>query len=427
LVSGGFICGKFVTLDLNRPEIRLGPPPPNFDDVLPYQYASNIAMGTPLYKSVPSREAMFEYEPYLKRGGDGALLTATTVKSPKSAAAAIDAAADDNPYADPPEAETGATGDKKPWWQQSFDGKHKPDIKLSDLTEDADRVVAKRLVKGFYIAIDREFTWHDRKWYRTTSGLVTPEDRFSTVNPSTFHGVELAGTDPKQPVGFILSAKANRYDLVDAGGGRKAAVPKAKVDRFTGVSLTGNVETAGGAEFRETVEGWWMKSSQGTWTEPGPAPEGLAPGEKWIDVNLTRQTLVAFEGEQPVFATLVSSGKKPPTPDDKAHDHQTVQGSFRIREKHISTTMDGDGPAPGDMPYSIEDVPYVMYFKDSYALHAAFWHSDFGHQHSHGCVNLAPLDAKRLFLWSDPPIAPGWHAVFVPKEAAGGTRVIVHE
>jgi lipoprotein-anchoring transpeptidase ErfK/SrfK len=169
-----------------------------------------------------------------------------------------------------------------------------------------------------------------------------------------------------------------------------------------------------------------MRSSDGTFTEPGPPPQGLLPGEKWIDVNLTRQTLVAFEEDKPVYATLVSSGKKAKDPNDKAHDHQTIQGSFRIREKHISTTMDGDGPAPGDMPYSIEDVPYVMYFEGSYALHAAFWHSNFGREQSHGCVNLSPLDAKHLFFWTDPALPQGWHGVISPKEKPG-TRVVVHE
>ncbi len=50
--------------------------------------------------------------------------------------------------------------------------------------------------------------------------------------------------------------------------------------------------------------------------------------------------------------------------------------------------MDGDGKAASDLPYSIEDVPYVQYFEGSYALHGAFWHNNFGHEMSHGCVNL---------------------------------------
>ena len=166
-----------------------------------------------------------------------------------------------------------------------------------------------------------------------------------------------------------------------------------------------------------------MKAIDGTYTEPGPKPADLAPGEKWIDVNLTRKTMVALEGDKPIFAALISPGKKSPNKD---RDHSTVQGTFRIREKHIAVTMDGDGKLASDLPYSIEDVPYVQYFEGSYALHAAFWHNNFGHEMSHGCVNLSPLDAKRVFFWSEPHLPRGWHAVWATGENRG-TLVVVHE
>jgi hypothetical protein len=79
-----------------------------------------------------------------------------------------------------------------------------------------------------------------------------------------------------------------------------------------------------------------------------------------------------------------------------------------------------------DGPYSIEDVPYIQYFNGSYALHGAFWHAAFGSVKSHGCVNLAPWDAKILFGWTDPQVPQGWHAAFATKERPG-TRVIVHD
>jgi lipoprotein-anchoring transpeptidase ErfK/SrfK len=175
--------------------------------------------------------------------------------------------------------------------------------------------------------------------------------------------------------------------------------------------------------YRQTTEGWWMKGIDGTFTEPGPPPEGLAPGEKWVDVNLTRKTLVAFEGDKPVYAALVSPGKKS---KKKAKDHSTPKGTFRIREKHIAVTMDGDGTVAGDLPYSIEDVPYVAYYDGSYALHGAFWHNNFGHEMSHGCVNLSPLDAKKIFFWTEPRLPRGWHAVWATSENRG-TQVVIHD
>jgi lipoprotein-anchoring transpeptidase ErfK/SrfK len=119
---------------------------------------------------------------------------------------------------------------------------------------------------------------------------------------------------------------------------------------------------------------------------------------------------------------MISSGKESKVKDK---DHRTPTGEWRIREKHITTTMDGDGTAAGDLPYSIEDVPYVMYFFRSFALHGAFWHSNFGVQMSHGCVNLSPLDAKYLFFFADPPLPQGFHGVHA-SEASPGSRVVVH-
>jgi lipoprotein-anchoring transpeptidase ErfK/SrfK len=139
-------------------------------------------------------------------------------------------------------------------------------------------------------------------------------------------------------------------------------------------------------------------------------------------VNLTTQTLVAFEGDKPVYVTLVSTGKK--NKEEPEKDHATPTGSFRIREKHIAATMDGDVASDG--PYSIEDVPWIMYFKGSYALHGAFWHSNFGREKSHGCVNLSPEDARQLFGWTEPQLPETWHGVLATEQKPG-TRVVVHE
>src|SRR5262249_49567487 len=181
-------------------------------------------------------------------------------------------------------------------------------------------------------------------------------------------------------LGFITAGHASKWQL---DGDPKEAKAAGSVARFTPVGLTGATATVKGTVFRQTTEGWWMKAVDGTYTEPGPPPPHLGPTEKWIDVNLTRKTLVALEGDRPIFGALVSPGKRS---RDKEKDHATVQGTFRIREKHIAVTMDGDGKAASDLPYSIEDVPYVEYFEGSYALHGAFWHNNFGHEMSHGCV-----------------------------------------
>jgi hypothetical protein len=426
LVDGGYVCGKYATLDVNSAQVKLGITAPNLEDLLPYKYAYNTAHGTPLYRSVPSKEEMLKYEPYLeaaKKAKRKAEKEKEKDKSdePEATSVPSDAPADHKPDAlDLLDAGAPADADeeKKPWWQQTFEKGKGPHVKLEDLSQDSDSTLAKRMVKGFFVAIDKTFGWNNRAWYKTTAGLVAPADRMYIVKAHQTQGMEFpAGA---KQIGFVLAKQASKFEI-DAE--QKSVKVTGSITRFTPVPLTGTTNTVKGTVYRQTTEGWWLKGADCTYTDPGARPADLGPNEKWIDVNLTRKTLVAFEGEKPYYAALVSPGKKS---KNKEHDHATVQGTFRIREKHIAVTMDGDGRVSSDLPYSIEDVPYVQYFEGSYALHAAFWHNNFGHEMSHGCVNLSPLDAKKIFYFTEPRLPRGWHAAWSTPDRRG-TLVVVHE
>lgn len=147
-------------------------------------------------------------------------------------------------------------------------------------------------------------------------------------------------------------------------------------------------------------------------------PEALTEqDEKWIDVDLSEQRVVAYEGMQPVNSFIVSTGL-PGTP--------TVQGDFRIWAKTPLQDMSGGNRATGDY-YYLEDVPWVQYFYEEYALHGTNWHANFGQPMSRGCVNMRVEDAKWLFEWAGPPMetdATGW--LFSSAEEPG-TLVVVHE
>ena len=427
LVDGGYVCGRHATLDMKSPQIKLGITPPALEDLLPYKYAHNSAHGTPLYRSVPSREDMLKYEPYL----DAAKKAKRKAEKEKEKERADEPADEPTPdsAADKPDslakadslglldADAGAP-EEKPWWQQQAE-KGKPiKVKLDDLSQDADGTLAKRMVKGFFVAVDKTFGWNNRAWYKTTGGLVAPADRMYLVKAPASQGMDFP--EGVKQLGFILAKSASKLEY-DAD--QKTMKVAGSVPKFTPLALTGATMEHKGSLYRQTSEGWWMKAGDGTITEPGPKPPDLGPNEKWIDVNLARKTLVAMEGDRPVFAALISPGKRS---KNKEKDHPTVRGTFRIREKHIATTMDGDGKAASDLPYSIEDVPFVQYFEGSYALHAAFWHNNFGHEMSHGCVNLSPLDAKKVFNWTEPRLPRGWHAVWSTPDNRG-TLVVVHE
>jgi LysM repeat protein len=132
-----------------------------------------------------------------------------------------------------------------------------------------------------------------------------------------------------------------------------------------------------------------VSSSATASPEAAPAPAAVQSlGEKWIDVNLSTQTLTAYEGTTPVFTSLISSG---------TWDHPTVTGQFSIYLRYESQTMNGYRLG---YDYYLPNVPYVMYFYRDYSLHGTYWHSNFGTPMSHGCVNMYTPDAQWLYYWS---------------------------
>ncbi len=417
LVQGGYVCGKAATLDLKSPRVKLAPRGPDLDAGLPYRYGYNVTNGTPVYRRVLSLEDRKKHEPWLApkpaepaapaEQGE-AVATTAVEEEPENVKAKKDVPL---PAA--------AASSASPWFLRDHEGR-KPDVKLGELRGRG--VLVRRMVRGFYLALDRDFKAAGARWWRSTYGFAIPFERI-VLQPkiSDYHGfwvaLPIAPPEP-QAFAFVTSSAAVKI-VVDREKnklGWAEALPKRRP-----VALTGEKLTISGVTVHGTTEGFFVRDGDVRFAKPAP-PSDLAPGEKWIDVDLTRQMLVAYEGNVPVFGTLVSSGKRNPVDKDK--DHPTPTGMFSIREKHVTTTMDGDVAADG--PYSIEDVPWVMYFQGSFALHGAFWHNGFGGPRSHGCVNLAPEDARALFRWSEPTLPEGWHGVFA-TDVKPGTRIVIHE
>jgi len=109
---------------------------------------------------------------------------------------------------------------------------------------------------------------------------------------------------------------------------------------------------------------------------------------KWIDIDLSSQSLRAYAGNRVVYSTRISSG---------VARHPTVQGTFRVYSKIRSQRMRG---GTGREHYDLPNVPHVMYFYGAYAIHGAYWHNNFGRPMSHGCVNLPLGIAATLYSWT---------------------------
>jgi hypothetical protein len=380
------VCGKYATLEPNDKDLASSPHPPNMQGPLPYDYGLNLVNGAPIYRRLPLRSERKEYERGLEVG---------RAKQPSG---------DERSDSD------------APWYVAHKD---RTKISMDDLKGETS-LIEERMVRGFYLSLDGEVRSHAGRFWRSTRGMIVPKEFVLVHDPKVeFEGVWLGapGETRHLPLGWITNPHQWKYTLDAEGKMRRHE----HVERFTIVELTGKKQVVEDKSYWETSEGWWMREMDGTLTNPGAPPKDLAPGERWIDVNLGRQSLVAFEGDRPVFATIVSTGRHDDEPDK---DHRTRPGVFRIFEKHIAATMDADTATDG--PYSIQDVPWIMYFDGSTALHGAFWHSRFGHERSHGCVNMTPHDAHELFGWVGPRLPDGWHGVHA-TDANPGTRVFVHD
>ncbi len=266
-----------------------------------------------------------------------------------------------------------------------------------------------QLEKGFAVAISEERAAGGERYGFSGNDLWIPMRDLGPARPTMFQGAELryaegAATDVI-PVGWVIAKNARVFSAPSTA-------------RFAGESLAQFVkvdvlEEKGSFEkFTRIGEGRWVLSKDlrhPSWAAP-PEEIDAAAKERWIDVELATQTLVAYEGRTPVFATLVSTGK-----GKQGAYNATPKGTFRIWVKLASANMDNLEDENANRFYRMENVPYVQYFSKGVGLHGAYWHHGFGNVRSHGCVNLAPLDAQRLFWFTTPRLPAGWTAV-LPSE-----------
>ncbi len=131
------------------------------------------------------------------------------------------------------------------------------------------------------------------------------------------------------------------------------------------------------------------------------------PGrEKRIEVSLSRQELMAFEGARLVLRTRISSGIPDSRPKENGVPTITPDGVFHVTKKTPMRHM-GDGHITADLEaYELPGVPWVSFFHETgVAFHGTYWHTDYGLPRSHGCVNMRPEEAKWLYRWTTPAIS----------------------
>jgi hypothetical protein len=397
LEAGGYVCvGGALAAPWTDDRHELRPTQPDLDAGMPYRYA--IVYGrTAVFRAIPTHDEMRDNRGWrleFERRDGGASSSSSSESSSRRRRSGDD---DD---------------DDRPRRPQ-----------LGDLRGERGSIVVRRLLTGMYVALDRLIRDResDAVYWRTQSGGIVPAGPLSIWGRwSDFRGAVMGGTT-HLPYAFMNSMSGFLYRIVREGRGAELA---RRVPRHRGVQLAANSEPVVIGENRywrtEADPNLAVKEANVGLALQRPRPSWIGATERWIDIDLQQQVLTAFDGETPAFATLVSTGRR----NNNENEHfNTPSGQYRVYAKHVTTTMDGD--TAGDNPYSIEDVPWVMYFHDSYAIHGAFWHGQWGWRMSHGCVNMAPEDARWIFNWASPQLPEGWHGIF-SGESETGSPVVVH-
>lgn len=384
----GFVCvGKGATLDLNHPVVQATSVRPLRGQGLPYLYARAGDVPPLRYFRLPTMAEMEKVE------GDGIKGRVAAWKQRVAATGLKDLLGE--PGA-PPEFLPHKTPIERPYGTPQH-------LHFS--------VHAGKAAPDSGYAIQRVFEHEGRIFGLTTELDIIALDRTKVVQPSSFHGAEL-GEGETLPVAFLSSHFAHKYRVDDDGQIRNDGSFRHR----EAVKLTGKRHAGG---FWETRDGGYMAGEGARILMPRDGfPSFVTGTRKWIDISIREQSLVAYVGQKPVYATLVSTGRGGLGDPEKTF--ATARGIFMVHSKHVTATMDGSDDKADS--YNLLDVPFVQYFHKGYALHGTYWHDEFGKERSHGCVNLAPVDAAWLFEWTDPPVPEDWHSV-LNKER--GTVVLV--
>lgn len=265
-------------------------------------------------------------------------------------------------------------------------------------------VAADSLGKGFvFVQTLGTVQAGEQVLYQTRSGKFIRAADVQPVEPSRWQGLKLTAK-PERTFGWLV--KSVRPSALP---GIPAPTSLKRLARGTLIQIFGTVR----------VGAWnWYLVGNSQWVEQRAVSvvSFLAPPEgvtgNWVQVDLYEQTLVAYEGAQPVYATLVSSGLE---------KWATEPGLFQVWARLKDDQMQGAYEPDGSDYYSLEAVPYVMYFDGDRALHGQYWHDALGYKRSHGCVNLSPLDARWVYEWS----ALGTYVwVFDPSQPEARTEAV---
>ncbi|MDP3276672.1 MAG: L,D-transpeptidase [Deltaproteobacteria bacterium] len=291
-------------------------------------------------------------------------------------------------------------GDEALPWAYSFTGRD--DVRAyrnenAALTLSQDPAEFQVWERNWGFAVESVIGAGEGRVLRTRGGFYVRRRDVYRAAPTSFSGAAfrtLEGTERGIAFGWVALGATRRYEQPEERGA-STLLPRLSVVRVYGVHGRGRRAMA------RIGDSAWARADHLRWVapEPPPASVNVQARERWIDVDIASQTLIAYEGAEPVYATMVSTG---------AERFATATGSFRVWGKYLAHTMDNTENQSLPNHFRLGDVPYVQFFDGDRGLHGVYWHDQFGTPRSHGCVNLAPNDARWLFRFTAQPLPPGW-------------------
>ena len=149
-------------------------------------------------------------------------------------------------------------------------------------------------------------SWADNEagetWYNINYGEYVHEDDINLVDQSDFRGVKIS-SQPERPFGWVV---ADFFPSTEADGEPDESLPR--VTRYTFVEIYDAVLGEGDWIWYDIGDGRWVRQTFFSIVDVNPRPEDVGEDEFWVEVDLYEQTFAAYEGDQMVYATLISSG-----------------------------------------------------------------------------------------------------------------------
>lgn len=221
-------------------------------------------------------------------------------------------------------------------------------------------------------------------WAEIGEEQWVPVDALSEeIRPSRYAGVELPAAGLEFPMAWTLR---HLRAATKPGGADSPLNPF--LYRYTRVNVFSCVQVNGKCWYQIGAKQWVHQYNLAMF-EPVARPAAVDTA-KWIGIDLYEQVLTAYEGETPVFTTLISSGLE---------EWSTNEGVFHVWLRRQRGDMSGAYQQPDF--YWLQEVPWTQYFDGPIALHGAYWHDGFGFRRSHGCVNASIMDSNWLYTWSN--------------------------